>query len=163
MRSLLDDPTYNPAFIRWENKEKGVFRIVPGQSKNIAKLWGIKKNNPTMTFDKLSRSLRYKIFIIDLYLFYKLNKKRVGFKSCFCSGGAENTASFQKFRATKDFQKNSASGSEIEPWIGMEIEEVWICFAFQQDCYFIVFKVLNNRLKRFLFFSIYFNKERNND
>lgn len=59
MRSLLDDPAYNPSFIRWENKEKGVFRIVPGQSKNIAKLWGIKKNNPTMTFDKLSRSLRW--------------------------------------------------------------------------------------------------------
>ncbi|ESO05956.1 hypothetical protein HELRODRAFT_63872, partial [Helobdella robusta] len=58
MRDLLDDPQFNPVYIKWENREKGVFRIVPGQSKNIARLWGMKKNNPTMTFDKMSRSLR---------------------------------------------------------------------------------------------------------
>ena len=59
MRALLEDATYNPQVVRWENREEGVFRIVPGQSKSVARLWGIKKNNPTMTFDKLSRSLRY--------------------------------------------------------------------------------------------------------
>jgi len=59
MRALLEDATYNPQYIRWENKEEGVFRIVPGQSKQVARLWGLKKNNPNMTFDKLSRSLRY--------------------------------------------------------------------------------------------------------
>ena len=59
MRMLLEDSSCNPAYIRWENKSEGVFRIVPGQSKQIAVLWGLKKNNPSMTFDKLSRSLRY--------------------------------------------------------------------------------------------------------
>jgi len=59
MRALLDDATYNPQYIRWQDKPEGVFRIVPGQSKYVARLWGIKKNNPNMTFDKLSRSLRY--------------------------------------------------------------------------------------------------------
>jgi len=59
MRALLEDATYNPQYIRWENKHEGVFRIVPGQSQQVARLWGIKKNNPTMNFDKLSRSLRY--------------------------------------------------------------------------------------------------------
>jgi len=58
MRALLEDATYNPEYIRWENKCEGVFRIVPGQSRTVARLWGAKKNNPTMTFDKLSRSLR---------------------------------------------------------------------------------------------------------
>jgi len=58
MRALLEDDTYNPEYIRWENRSDGVFRIVPGQSKHIAVLWGLKKNNPSMTFDKLSRSLR---------------------------------------------------------------------------------------------------------
>ena len=58
MRALLEDCTYNPALIRWECRSEGVFRIVPGQSRNVARLWGAKKNNPTMTFDKLSRSLR---------------------------------------------------------------------------------------------------------
>jgi len=59
MRSLLDNATYNPDYIRWEDRTEGVFRIVPGQSNYVARLWGKLKNNPTMTFDKLSRSLRY--------------------------------------------------------------------------------------------------------
>ena len=59
MRCLLESATYNPQYIRWENKQAGVFRIVPGQSRHIASLWGLMKNNPTMTFEKLSRSLRY--------------------------------------------------------------------------------------------------------
>ena len=58
MRALLEDPCYNPSSIKWENKSEGVFRIVPGQSKIIARLWGQRKNNPSMTFDKMSRSLR---------------------------------------------------------------------------------------------------------
>ena len=59
MRALLDDAKYNPQYIRWEDQHEGVFRIVPGQSKHVARLWGLQKNNPTMTFDKLSRSLRF--------------------------------------------------------------------------------------------------------
>lgn len=59
MRDLLDNPEYNPECIRWENKDEGIFRIVAGRSKVIADLWGKIKNNPTMTFDKLGRSLRW--------------------------------------------------------------------------------------------------------
>lgn len=59
MRSLLEDATYNPDCIKWENRDEGVFRIVPGRSKIVAELWGVRKKNPSMTFDKLSRSLRY--------------------------------------------------------------------------------------------------------
>lgn len=59
MRDLLDNPEYNPECIRWEDKEEGIFRIVAGRSHVIAKLWGKIKNNPTMTFDKLGRSLRW--------------------------------------------------------------------------------------------------------
>ena len=58
MLLLLANPAYNPQCIKWENEAAGVFRIVPGRSKVIAGLWGQRKNNPTMTFDKLSRSLR---------------------------------------------------------------------------------------------------------
>jgi len=42
--------------VRWESKQHGVFRIV--DSKRMAKLWGQHKNNSTMTYEKLSRSLR---------------------------------------------------------------------------------------------------------
>jgi len=40
----------------WENKDHGVFRIV--DSKMMARLWGEHKRNSTMTYEKLSRSLR---------------------------------------------------------------------------------------------------------
>jgi len=42
--------------VRWENKENGVFRII--DSKRMAMLWGEHKRNKTMTYEKLSRSLR---------------------------------------------------------------------------------------------------------
>jgi len=42
--------------VRWENKQDGVFRIV--DSKRLATLWGQHKQNTSMTYEKLSRSLR---------------------------------------------------------------------------------------------------------
>jgi len=43
--------------IRWENRDDGIFRIM--DSKQVAQLWGIRKRNKTMTYEKLSRALRY--------------------------------------------------------------------------------------------------------
>ena len=42
--------------VRWENVEEGVFRIV--KSEDLARLWGNIKNNPRMTYEKLSRAMR---------------------------------------------------------------------------------------------------------
>jgi len=42
--------------VKWEDKQHGVFSIV--DSKRMAKLWGEHKRNATMTYEKLSRSLR---------------------------------------------------------------------------------------------------------
>jgi len=42
--------------VRWENRAEGIFRIV--DSKRVAQLWGIRKRNQTMTYEKLSRALR---------------------------------------------------------------------------------------------------------
>lgn len=56
VRDLLKDSTLNPALLRWEDKESGVFRFV--QSEAVAKMWGRKKNNPGMTYEKLSRAMR---------------------------------------------------------------------------------------------------------
>ncbi|KRY49119.1 ETS homologous factor [Trichinella britovi] len=44
-------------FFSWENREEGVFRIV--ESEKLARLWGMKKNNSRMTYEKLSRAMRY--------------------------------------------------------------------------------------------------------
>ena len=65
-RQLSDDPAASSSDgchqvssgcpVRWESKELGVFRIV--DSKLIARLWGARKRNATMTYEKMSRSLR---------------------------------------------------------------------------------------------------------
>jgi hypothetical protein len=56
IRDLLKDPKSNPHLLRWEEQETGVFRFV--QSEAVAQMWGRKKNNPGMTYEKLSRAMR---------------------------------------------------------------------------------------------------------
>ena len=56
IRDLLLDPITNPSFIRWERREDGIFKFV--QSDKVAKLWGQRKQNPRMTYEKLSREMR---------------------------------------------------------------------------------------------------------
>ncbi|KAL3842256.1 hypothetical protein ACJMK2_020289 [Sinanodonta woodiana] len=58
IRDLLNDPQCCPSLIRWENEAEGIFRVV--RSEDVAKLWGQKKKNRTaMTYEKMSRSIRY--------------------------------------------------------------------------------------------------------
>ncbi|KAK7480446.1 hypothetical protein BaRGS_00028365 [Batillaria attramentaria] len=54
---LLGDPRYNPSHIEWVEREDGTFRL--NNSKAIALMWGMRKNNEQMTYEKLSRALRY--------------------------------------------------------------------------------------------------------
>lgn len=58
IRDVLNDPRYCGKVIKWENEEEGIFRVV--QSETAASMWGQKKNNRTkMTYEKMSRSIRY--------------------------------------------------------------------------------------------------------
>lgn len=57
VRDLLKDPRFNPSLLKWEDKEEGVFKFV--QSEAVAQMWGRKKNNPGMTYEKLSRAMRF--------------------------------------------------------------------------------------------------------
>ncbi|XP_066529087.1 ETS domain-containing protein Elk-4 [Hoplias malabaricus] len=52
---LLLDPS-NDQLICWTN-EDGEFKLL--QAEEVAKLWGARKNKPSMNYDKLSRALRY--------------------------------------------------------------------------------------------------------
>lgn len=58
IRDVLNDPRYCGKVIKWENEDEGIFRVV--QSELAATMWGQKKNNRTkMTYEKMSRSIRY--------------------------------------------------------------------------------------------------------
>ncbi|XP_021928989.1 ETS homologous factor-like isoform X2 [Zootermopsis nevadensis] len=57
IRDLLLNREYCPSLICWENHDEGVFRFV--RSEKVAKLWGSLKENPKMTYEKLSRAMRY--------------------------------------------------------------------------------------------------------
>ncbi|KAH7689647.1 Protein TAG-97 b, partial [Aphelenchoides avenae] len=56
IRDALKDPTTCPSVVRWEDPVQGVFRIV--ESEKLARLWGDRKNNQKMTYEKLSRAMR---------------------------------------------------------------------------------------------------------
>jgi len=56
IRSALRDPKTCPTVVKWEDEREGVFRIV--ESEKLARLWGEKKNNQKMTYEKLSRAMR---------------------------------------------------------------------------------------------------------
>ncbi|XP_075766083.1 transcription factor ETV7 isoform X3 [Pelodiscus sinensis] len=70
---LLSDSRYEP-YIKWEDKEAKVFRVV--DPNGLARLWGNHKNRANMTYEKMSRALRH---------YYKLNiiRKEPGQKLLF--------------------------------------------------------------------------------
>lgn len=57
IRDLLKNREYCPSLICWDNYDEGMFRFV--HSDKVAKLWGSKKDNPEMNYEKLSRAMRY--------------------------------------------------------------------------------------------------------
>ena len=54
---MLNNSEENASYIKWISKREGVFQLV--NSSGVAKLWGQRKNRKNMTYEKMSRALRY--------------------------------------------------------------------------------------------------------
>lgn len=85
IRDLLLNREYCPSLICWENHDEGMFRFV--RSEKVAKLWGSLKDNPKMTYEKLSRAMRYyyksKVLqpVVGRRLVYKFGPTATGWKT----------------------------------------------------------------------------------
>jgi len=97
---LLRNPNYNPKVITWVDERSGVFTIK--DTAMYAKLWGKVKQNDKMTYEKLSRAMRYSYkndelrMVPEQRLTYKFGANMVNFR-------AENPEdpNFQQFHKNK--------------------------------------------------------------
>ncbi|KAM4721907.1 ETS-related transcription factor Elf-5 [Rhinophrynus dorsalis] len=81
LRDLLLSPEENNGILDWEDQSQGIFRVV--KSEALARMWGKRKRNDKMNYEKLSRALRhyYKTGIlerVDRRLVYKFGKNAYG-------------------------------------------------------------------------------------
>lgn len=72
---LLQNPCYKE-YVCWEKLDDYVFRI--NNPTGLAQLWGHQKNRTNMTYEKLSRALRY---YYRMNIIKKVSGKRLTYKS----------------------------------------------------------------------------------
>ncbi|XP_060897340.1 ETS-related transcription factor Elf-3 isoform X2 [Labrus mixtus] len=84
IRDILIHPERNQGLMKWEDRREGVFKFL--KSEAVAQMWGQKKKNSSMTYEKLSRAMRYyyKRDILERVdgrrLVYKFGKNSSGWK-----------------------------------------------------------------------------------
>ncbi|XP_051551220.1 ETS-related transcription factor Elf-3-like [Myxocyprinus asiaticus] len=84
IRDILIHPEQNHGLMKWEDRRDGVFKFL--KSEAVAQLWGQKKKNSSMTYEKLSRAMRYyyKRDILERVdgrrLVYKFGKNSTGWR-----------------------------------------------------------------------------------
>lgn len=57
IRDILIHPEKNQGLMKWEDRREGVFKFL--KSEAVAQMWGQKKKNSSMTYEKLSRAMRW--------------------------------------------------------------------------------------------------------
>ncbi|XP_031548790.1 ETS-related transcription factor Elf-4-like [Actinia tenebrosa] len=81
LHHLLETKDYDDC-IAWRNPQKGIFRMVDHNM--VAKLWGKQKKRKNMTYDKLSRALRY---YYSKNILAKVSGQRLTYKFCRTPSG----------------------------------------------------------------------------
>lgn len=76
LQHLLADNKYDNCIV-WKNERRGIFRLTDHQ--RVASLWGIQKKRKNMTYDKLSRALRY---YYSRNVLKKVDGQRLTYKFC---------------------------------------------------------------------------------
>lgn len=103
---LLSDNTYKP-YISWENREKRIFRIHDQQK--IAQLWGQQKNRTNMTYEKMSRALRY---YYKMGIIQKEQGQKLTYRFLQDRKDIANAPRFSKFGKMKQGEKRKLEATE---------------------------------------------------
>jgi len=79
----LSNPAYNPVYIEWLDRQRGVFRFV--QSQQVARLWGLRRKRRNMCYEYFSRAMRSAvdflvvvvIIIIVIFVYLRLSNATI--------------------------------------------------------------------------------------
>lgn len=107
--TLLEEDV-NEDYIKWVDKEKGKFRMV--KTSVVAALWGKANSRSGMTYEKMTRAMRY---------YYKMNVlKKVPHRNLYYQFGPKIIANF--FKISKD--KNNKTVVTIDLNSKLKIKDV---------------------------------------